>query len=151
MSLSGFEQSESCGLKRLFRALGIKLAPTFTRRSTLLLCRSGTGLKFEKAQEWGVPVVGLGWLRAMAQTGNIPDPSDYIVEELRVSDGAGAHPNDAAETKEYDRDVAKGKVVDKGKGKATAADVDAMDVDRDAKTNSIMNGKYFVDIDRHQA
>ena len=149
MSLSGFEQSESCGLKRLLRALGIKLAPTFTRRSTFLLCPSGTGLKFEKAQEWGVPVVGLGWLRAMAQTGNIPDPSGYTVEKIRVSDGVSVHANDAAKTKEYDSDITKGKVIDKGKGKATTVDINAMDVDRDAKTNGVIQSKYFVDIDCH--
>ncbi|KAF8963182.1 twin BRCT domain-containing protein [Flammula alnicola] len=79
LSMSGFDQSESHGLKRLLRALGITLAPTFTRRSTHLLCPSGTGLKFEKSREWGIPVINIHWLAAMASSGTIPQVHDFLV------------------------------------------------------------------------
>jgi DNA replication regulator DPB11 len=59
--------------------LGINIAPTFSRRSTHLLCPSGSGAKFDKALEWGVPVVNMGWIEKMATTGILPAASEYQV------------------------------------------------------------------------
>ena len=52
--------------------VGINLASTFSRRATHLLCPSGTGLKFEKACQWGIPVVNVQWLVKIAESGQIP-------------------------------------------------------------------------------
>ena len=99
MSLSGFDQAQIHGLKRLLRALGdenflfhffgflfllctfvgINLAPIFSRRATHLLCPSGTGLKFEKACQWGIPVVNVHWLVKMAESGQIPGLDGFLV------------------------------------------------------------------------
>jgi DNA replication regulator DPB11 len=92
LSFSGLDESEACWVRRLIRALGLRpsslqfpwhqtecmylginLAPNFSRRSTHLLCPSRTGAKFDKAREWGVPVVDMGWLSEVANTGVIPD------------------------------------------------------------------------------
>jgi len=79
LSFSGFDESELCGLRRLLRALGIKLAPNFSKNTTHLLCQSATGPKFTKACEWGKPVVKMSWLAAMASTGNIPSLEGHLV------------------------------------------------------------------------
>lgn len=107
MSLSGFDQSQVYGLKRLLRALGeflvpslrlpilrsigINLAPTFSRRATHLLCSSGTGLKFEKACEWGIPIVNVHWLSKMADTGQIPGLDGFLVSAPTCGDAADTH------------------------------------------------------------
>ncbi|KDR78628.1 hypothetical protein GALMADRAFT_223890 [Galerina marginata CBS 339.88] len=131
ISISGFDHSRTMSLTRLFRALGIVLPPVFTRRATHLLCPSGTGLKFEKAQEWGVPVINMQWLGAMASSGVIPPVHEYLVL-------------DSIERMDVDvdrKDVkGKGKAVDKGKQRATSHDVDdAMDVEVEGKMNDITN------------
>ena len=79
MSFSGFDESESCGLRRLLRALGIKLAPNFSKNTTHLLCPSATGPKFAKACEWGKPVVKMSWLAAIVSTGIISSLEDHLV------------------------------------------------------------------------
>lgn len=53
------------------KTLGITLAPNFSRRSTHLLCPSGTGAKYDKALEWSVPVVTMEWLEDMARRGAV--------------------------------------------------------------------------------
>jgi DNA replication regulator DPB11 len=52
--------------------LGANLASNFSQRSTHLLCPSFTGAKYDKAIEWGVPVVDMTWLEAVAKTGAFP-------------------------------------------------------------------------------
>ncbi|KAL4066709.1 hypothetical protein J3A83DRAFT_4259044 [Scleroderma citrinum] len=83
LSLSGLNQSDLCWIRRLLRALGITLAQSFSRRSTHLLCPSGSGAKFDKALEWRIAVVSMGWLNYMAREGSIPDISQYLVSELQ--------------------------------------------------------------------
>jgi hypothetical protein len=93
ISCSGLDQSEMCWMRRLARALGIILAvsrpllgeeltdcnagitltTTFSRRCTHLLCPPRTGPKFDKAGEWGIPVVGMEWVQLMATKGVVPD------------------------------------------------------------------------------
>ncbi|KAF4571183.1 hypothetical protein EYR36_008512 [Pleurotus pulmonarius] len=79
ISLSGLDQSEVCCVKRLAKALGILVSPNFSRRSTHLLCPAGIGAKFEKAKEWGIPVVNMGWLECIAKTGKIIPVSGFEV------------------------------------------------------------------------
>ncbi|KAF9223241.1 hypothetical protein BS17DRAFT_833222 [Gyrodon lividus] len=113
LSLSGLDQSELCWIRRLLRALGVTLAPTFSRRSTHLLCPCGTGAKFDKALEWRIPVVSVAWLEDMAREGTIPAVDGYLVNGSRagaIVDGDGgyvhAHPGSVAEVR---RDKGKGK------------------------------------------
>ena len=72
LSFSGLDEAEACWIRRLLRAIGITHAPTFTRRTTHLLCPSREGKKFEKAPEWGIEVVGMEWLHAVAREGRVP-------------------------------------------------------------------------------
>ncbi|KIJ62945.1 hypothetical protein HYDPIDRAFT_93593 [Hydnomerulius pinastri MD-312] len=117
LSLSGLDQSELCWIRRLLRALGITLAPTFSRKSTHLLCPSGTGAKFEKALEWRIPVVTMEWLEGMARDGCIPNVNQYQVggvpEEVAIEGSEGYVP-------EVRRD--------KGKGKEKAVDFQMADI-----------------------
>ncbi len=96
----------------------------------VLLCPSGTGLKYEKAQEWGVPVVGLEWLKEMATTGRIPEVEKHVVK-MCASSVQMCVIGDVAKNEEDGR-VVDEKVVEKGKGKATSVETDdaiGMDVD----------------------
>ncbi|GJE85651.1 BRCT domain-containing protein [Phanerochaete sordida] len=72
LSFSGLDESEACWVRRLARALGMALAPAFSRRTTHLLCPARTGAKFDKAREWAVPVVDMAWLAGVARTGAVP-------------------------------------------------------------------------------
>ncbi|TDL25835.1 hypothetical protein BD410DRAFT_765587 [Rickenella mellea] len=76
---SGLDSWERCWTARLIRALGATTPDKFSRGSTHLLCPSGTGAKFDKAREWGIPAVGLEWLTAIAHTGVISTVLDYLV------------------------------------------------------------------------
>ncbi|KAJ7766878.1 hypothetical protein B0H16DRAFT_374721 [Mycena metata] len=80
LSLSGFEANEACWVRRMLEALGITLAPAFSRSTTHLLCPSGTGPKYTRARQWGVPVVGMEWLATMAREGLVPAAGGFLVE-----------------------------------------------------------------------
>ncbi|KAJ7077914.1 hypothetical protein B0H15DRAFT_861404 [Mycena belliarum] len=79
LSFSGLEVSEACWVRRLLKALGITLAPAFSRHTTHLLCPNGTGAKYTRARQWGVPVVNMGWLSAMVKHGSVPDVHAFLV------------------------------------------------------------------------
>ena len=140
MCLSGFEESHKHSLIRLLRALGITLASVFNRRNTHLLCRSPTGTKYEKAQEWGIPVVSLTWLRELTKTGRIPDVRANIKTEVPARDASVAW--NAVEVEMIDDSKVTKKSVDKGKGRATSPELDGpMELDID-KMQDITNSKY---------
>ncbi|KAK7053729.1 hypothetical protein R3P38DRAFT_2851788 [Favolaschia claudopus] len=113
LSFSGLDVSEACWVKRLLKALGIPLAPVFSRQTTHLLCPSGTGVKYTKARQWGVPVVDMGWLAAMASTGVVPLVTAFLV--VPAKDDATTAP-------------ASPKKNDKGKGKADDTSVQMQDI-----------------------
>lgn len=69
---------------------GVPLAPAFSRRSTHLLCPSGTGAKFDKAKAWGVPVVGMGWMEDMVRTGMVGAVERFLVGGMEVGVGGSA-------------------------------------------------------------
>ena len=99
--------------------LGVVIPPVFSKKATHLLCPSGTGLKFDKAQEWGIPVVSVGWLSAMGTSGVVPNVEPYLVGGLG---GVSPPPPPPAEESM--------KTSIKGKGKARAADTeDGMEID----------------------
>ncbi|KAH6909345.1 hypothetical protein BKA70DRAFT_1278254 [Coprinopsis sp. MPI-PUGE-AT-0042] len=119
IGLSGLDQSESCHTRRLLRALGINQIPLFSRKATHLLCPSGTGQKFTKAIEWGIPVVGNGWLEDIAKSGSISPPDAYLV--------TGPPPTS--------KEAINVPVDRKGKGKATG-------VEEDVRMQDITNTMY---------
>ncbi|KAH0833426.1 hypothetical protein J3R83DRAFT_12539 [Lanmaoa asiatica] len=122
LSLSGLDQSELCWIRRLVRAVGITLEPTFSRRSTHLLCPSGMGAKFDKALEWRIPVISLPWLEHIARTGTIPCVDEYLVGASRGEDdfGYAQHLDPVPEVRR-----------DKGKGKEKEVDYQMMDITND--------------------
>ncbi|KAJ7638247.1 hypothetical protein FB45DRAFT_902376 [Roridomyces roridus] len=90
LSFSTLDASEACWVRRLLKALGITLAPAFSRQTTHLLCPSGTGAKYTRAREWGVPVVNMDWLAAMAHQGAVPPVDAFL---LRPSPPPPARPS----------------------------------------------------------
>ncbi|KAF5359827.1 hypothetical protein D9756_002948 [Leucocoprinus leucothites] len=129
LSFSGFDQSESCGLRRLLRALGLTLAPNFSKNTTHLLCPSATGPKFAKACEWGKPVVKMSWLAAMASTGIVPSVEDHLVPGSTVG---------VREITKLDFGVPM-EIDVKGKGKAKAMPQDLPLLDTGTTMNDITN------------
>jgi DNA replication regulator DPB11 len=102
----------------------MNLAPGFSRHSTHLLCPSGVGAKFEKAREWGTPVVALGWLAVVAKTGRIPTITPFLVGP-GGKEGDGVEKGDVVVNMDVDADLygkAVGEVNGKGKGKEKAVD-----------------------------
>jgi DNA replication regulator DPB11 len=131
--------------------VGINLAPTFSCRATHLLCPSGTGLKFEKACQWGIPVVNVHWLVKMAESGQIPGLNGFLVsapacdvqapEVLMALDRM-----DLDEENANDKKYFKGKcrAVEKGKGHARDQGIDVeMLVDVEDQMNDITNSRQF--------
>ncbi|EGN99365.1 hypothetical protein SERLA73DRAFT_90716 [Serpula lacrymans var. lacrymans S7.3] len=133
LSVSGLDEAQLCWVRRLLRALGIHLMPNFSRRSTHLLCPSGTGAKFDKAKEWSIPVVSLDWLVHMATKGVVPDVGMYMVGShyLEVEDGLW-----------MEDDV--GHVAKQDKGKEKAVDVQMED-----STNTLFTKKPNLLEDKH--
>ena len=129
--------------------VGINLAPTFSRRATHLLCPSGTGLKFEKACEWGIPVVNVHWLVKMAESGQIPGLDGFLVsstcdvEAPETADGMVLDEENAKDRKDL---KGKGKAIEKGKERARDQGIDgemSMLVDVEDQMNDITNSRQF--------
>ncbi|KAK2460176.1 hypothetical protein APHAL10511_007855 [Amanita phalloides] len=132
VNFSGLLQDESCWLTRLLRALGIQLANAFSKRTTHLLCPSGTGLKYEKAKEWGIPVVSREWLAVIAITGKVPPASEYAV--------APGIPGEHVGNEVVAVDIkGKGKTVEPDNRQASDTFLWAVDT-ADAMMNDITNG-----------
>lgn len=146
LSFSGFDQSEACWITRLLRALGtsslrpflymsvpknilgINLAQFFSKRSTHLLCPSRTGAKFEKALEWGIPVVGMEWLVDIASRGTIPPAFGYLMGGGNVTFPEIVGLNPQRNGKCVGAGVnGKNTALDKGKGRERATDIDTSD------------------------
>ncbi|KAK7436714.1 protein kinase activating protein dpb11 [Stygiomarasmius scandens] len=79
MSFSGFDESERLFMRRLLKVLGITLLPVFSKRATYLLCPSAEGLKYDKAKEWDIPVVGMKWIEEIKRTGIVPKAGTFLV------------------------------------------------------------------------
>ncbi|TCD70891.1 hypothetical protein EIP91_001199 [Steccherinum ochraceum] len=116
LSFSGLDQSEGFWIRRLARALGLSLAPNFSRRTTHLLCPSMTGAKFDKAVEWGIPVVDLGWMERLAKEGLVPP--------VEIDGGHPSYRSEPSSPRVAADPLPERDPVDrKGKGKANDADV----------------------------
>ncbi|KAK7060262.1 protein kinase activating protein dpb11 [Paramarasmius palmivorus] len=122
ISFSGFDESDKIFMTRLLRTLGFNHLSTFTKRATYLLCPSGEGLKYQKAKEWGIPVINMSWIEEAKSTGTMPivdhhllpgqDPSKFKQKSVQSGRRTSAEPR---------RDV-------KGKGKATEEDLRMADI-----------------------
>jgi DNA replication regulator DPB11 len=132
--------------------IGINLASIFSRQATHLLCPSGTGLKFEKACQWGIPVVNVHWLVEMAESGQIPGLDGFLVSAPACDVQAQEVPI-AVDRMVLDEENAndkkdlkgKGRAIEKGKGRARDQGIDSemlMLVDGD-QMNVITNSRQF--------
>ncbi|KAL0578787.1 protein kinase activating protein dpb11 [Marasmius crinis-equi] len=119
ISFSGLDESERYFMTRLVKALGLNLLPTFSKRATHLLCPPAEGLKYEKAKEWGVPVVNMAWVETLKATGRVPGVGGYLVPGQDITTiKTGKAKVVLEETK---KDV-------KGKGKAVVEDPRMADI-----------------------
>ena len=67
ISVSGLDNAESIFLKRFCKAIGLVVPELFTKKGcTHLVCPSREGKKFEKAMQWGVPIVDQEWVYRLA-------------------------------------------------------------------------------------
>ncbi|KAJ3755188.1 hypothetical protein EV360DRAFT_50183 [Lentinula raphanica] len=112
ISFSGFDEAERFFMTRMMKVLGLTLLSNFSKRATHLLCPSAEGLKFDKAREWGVPVVGLAWLEEMKRSGVVPDAQAHLVSSNSRAPQPACKP---------EKDP-------KGKGKATENDSPIADI-----------------------
>jgi DNA replication regulator DPB11 len=66
ISISGFSGADLLHVELLLTLLGVDYYDTLTRNRSLLLVQdNANGPKMEKAVQWGIPVVRLGWLWAV--------------------------------------------------------------------------------------
>ena len=126
--------------------VGINLASTFSRRATHLLCPSGTGLKFEKACQWGIPVVNTHWLDKMAESGLIPDLEGFLVSvpvcDVQAAEALDRMVADEENAKDKRELKGKGKAIEKGEGRARDHSIDG-DIVKDHQMDDITNSKQF--------
>ena len=119
--------------------VGINLAATFSRRATHLLCPSGTGLKFEKARQWGIPVVNLHWLGKMAESGQVPGLDGFLVS-VPTCDAHAPEAPIPADDMVLDEEKTKDKKDLKGKGRARDQSIE---IDIGDRMNDITNSKHL--------
>ncbi|KAJ3888782.1 hypothetical protein GG344DRAFT_52945 [Lentinula edodes] len=105
ISFSGFDQAERFFVTRLIKALGLTLLSNFSKRATHLLCPSAEGLKFEKAQEWGVPVVNMTWLEEMKRSGVVPAVHEHLVPSKPRPIGKSDEINPKGKHKDTDNEM----------------------------------------------
>ncbi|KAJ1910888.1 protein kinase activating protein dpb11, partial [Tieghemiomyces parasiticus] len=77
VAITGFDGLERQHLLRLLGVLGARGSEKFSRRHDYLVCRALEGPKYDKAQEWGIPAVGVEWLFGLCA----PSPSLAITVE----------------------------------------------------------------------
>ncbi|KAL5526618.1 DPB11 [Sanghuangporus sanghuang] len=90
--ISGLIPSEKTPSVRLLRAIGTTVTDQLSRRNTHLICPCGSGPKFMKALEWGIPVLSLQWLFDTVKSGEIHGVDNYVV----VLDGPSSAPAKSA-------------------------------------------------------
>lgn len=66
----------------LMIASGAVVTEHLSRKNTHLICPSGSGPKYLKAQEWQIPVVSLEWLYEIVRSGEIQNVSDFLVTPI---------------------------------------------------------------------
>lgn len=77
--------------------VGMNVMQNFSRRTTHLLCHTRTGPKYEKAVEWGLPVVDMTWLAGIATSGVMPPETHARPPRRRRRSGGEAQAQPARE------------------------------------------------------
>ncbi|CAD6200073.1 unnamed protein product [Caenorhabditis auriculariae] len=62
IALAGFDDTERPAIQFMLESLGAKCTPFLARFNNLVIAKSPTGEKVEKAREWEIPVVNYQWL-----------------------------------------------------------------------------------------
>ena len=75
--------------KILILETGASHAPTFSKKTTHLLCPSRQGPKTEKALEWGIPVVDMVWLEGLLVPTSNSSMTEDGVSPLVLSNESG--------------------------------------------------------------
>ncbi|KAI5119449.1 hypothetical protein M0805_008386 [Coniferiporia weirii] len=89
LHVSGLSACEKTPSVRLIKAIGATVTDQLSRRNTHLICPCGSGLKFAKAREWGIPVVNLEWLYKTVTTGEVQSASRYLVSPASCKGAQG--------------------------------------------------------------
>lgn len=71
VALSGLDTFERTWVSRLLRLLGIQISATFSAQCTHLLCPTRDGIKYKRADQWNIPVVGLDWLKQLTEKATV--------------------------------------------------------------------------------
>lgn len=70
VSITGFTPTEKAALEHVMKVCGIAFVNEMTNLNTHLICKEkATGLKLEKALEWGVHIVSVKWIYYILQHG----------------------------------------------------------------------------------
>lgn len=75
--------------KMLMLETGASHAPTFSKKTTHLLCPSRQGPKAEKALEWGIPVVDMVWLDGLLMSATTSPTTEDGVNPLSPRNQGG--------------------------------------------------------------
>lgn len=62
IAVSGFQNEERDRIKIMVQLLGAIYTGYMTRANSVLVCKRQEGAKYERAVEWGIPVVNVHWL-----------------------------------------------------------------------------------------
>ena len=74
VSLTGFVGTEKAALAQAMAACNVKFLNEMTTASTHLVCKEkATGLKLEKALEWGIRIVSMDWMYFVLRHGYSED------------------------------------------------------------------------------
>ena len=81
LCLTGYEGIERENVIRLAELLGAVFSEKFSKSNTHLLCKSASGLKYDKAKQWRIPTISADWLAACyrAVRSNLP-AAMYVVD-----------------------------------------------------------------------
>lgn len=90
--LSGFSTENLTYLRRVIRVVGATQAISLNKQTTHLVSGKADGPKVSKAREWGLQVVGEGWLLAVARTGQLVSETAYPIGSSSTSTEVGEEP-----------------------------------------------------------
>uniref|UniRef100_A0A131Z066 PAX-interacting protein 1 n=1 Tax=Rhipicephalus appendiculatus TaxID=34631 RepID=A0A131Z066_RHIAP len=93
---SGFDTEERGLLKQMVLTTGAKFTTYLTRLNSLLITKKKEGLKYQKAQEWGIGIVNTQWLQDVMlghyEALRLPTAPKYQqFEEIRLDYGLVPH------------------------------------------------------------
>eukprot|EP00041_Stephanoeca_diplocostata_P034878 m.1209738 g.1209738 ORF g.1209738 m.1209738 type:complete len:296 (-) comp24591_c2_seq11:89-976(-) len=116
---SGFRDRQRIHLRQLIMLIGAQYTAALTRDNTFLIATEPAGAKYEKAREWGVPVISEQWIEDVCSVWRLipwtwpkytvgrraTQPSGGTAVWMEAFDEASAaEPGDCEETQEIDGD-----------------------------------------------